>query len=405
MQVNLIYYLTATLLGGLHALEPGHGKTVVAAYLIGSKGRKMDAVVLGLVVTLTHTLSVILLAIAAKVASTRITLTEEALHGYLGIVAGLMILAVGIWMLVQRIRGREPFHFHSHDHGHGHSHSHDPLQSHSHPHDHHHEEDHDHHHYHEGHHLEIHGDLHSHSHDHGDHSHGHSHDHDHTYNHAHGHDLLHRHSHDDSRGSNPGDVHHHDHYHEGHEVETDDSVHSHDHSHGHSHDHDHTHNDESSEGHSHPHDHSHEHDGEHNHREGHDLATHSSSHTHVHPHNHDHGNNPHSVDMREGKRVSFWQLFLLGVSGGLVPCPAAIAILLAAVGAGRLGEGLTYILLFSLGLAAVLIAIGIAVVSAGSFASRFLDAKRFARKVAIGGAALVTFIGCLTLVSSVRHLI
>ncbi len=109
--------------------------------------------------------------------------------------------------------------------------------------------------------------------------------------------------------------------------------------------------------------------------------------------------------MREGKRVSFWQLFLLGVSGGLVPCPAAIAILLAAVGAGRLGEGLTYILLFSLGLAAVLIAIGIAVVSAGSFASRFLDAKRFARKVAIGGAALVTFVGCLTLVSSVRHLI
>jgi len=286
MQVNLIYYLTATLLGGLHALEPGHGKTVVAAYLIGSKGRKIDAVVLGLVVTLTHTLSVILLAIAAKVASTRITLTEEALHGHLGIVAGLMILAVGIWMLAQRIRGREPFHFHSHDHGHGHSHSHDPLQSHS-----------------------------------------------------------------------------------------------------------------------HPHDHSHEHDGDHNHREGHDLATHSSSHMHVHPHNHDHGNNPHSVDMREGKRVSLWQLFLLGVSGGLVPCPAAIAILLAAVGAGRLGEGLTYILLFSFGLAAVLIAIGIAVVSAGNFASRFLDAKRFARKVAIGGAVLVTFIGGLTLVSSVRHLI
>lgn len=109
--------------------------------------------------------------------------------------------------------------------------------------------------------------------------------------------------------------------------------------------------------------------------------------------------------MREGKRESFWQLFLLGVSGGLVPCPAAIAILLAAVGTGRLEEGLTYILLFSLGLAAVLIAIGIAVVSAGNFATRFLNAKRFAGKIAIGSAALVTFIGGLTLISSIRYLI
>jgi nickel/cobalt exporter len=103
--------------------------------------------------------------------------------------------------------------------------------------------------------------------------------------------------------------------------------------------------------------------------------------------------------------VGYWQLFLLGVSGGLVPCPAAIAILLAAVGAGRLGEGLTYILLFSLGLAAVLIAIGIVVVSAGQLASRFLDAKRFARKISIASAVLITCIGGFTLLSSVRHLI
>ena len=100
MQINIIYYLTATLLGGMHALEPGHGKTVVAAYLIGTKGKKIDAVILGLVVTLTHTFSVILLAIAAKVASTKMTLTDESLHGYIGLVAGLLILAVGIWMLV-----------------------------------------------------------------------------------------------------------------------------------------------------------------------------------------------------------------------------------------------------------------------------------------------------------------
>ena len=101
--------------------------------------------------------------------------------------------------------------------------------------------------------------------------------------------------------------------------------------------------------------------------------------------------------------MGYWQLFLLGVSGGLVPCPAAIAILLAAVASGRLGEGLTYILLFSLGLASVLIAIGIAVVTAGKFASRFLDAKRFARKMSIGSAALITLIGLVTVVNSIRH--
>lgn len=291
MRVSIIYYLTAITLGGFHALEPGHGKTVVAAYLIGTKGRKIDAVLLGLVVTLTHTFSVILLAIAAKLASTRLTLTEESLHGYLGLVAGLLILAVGMWMLVGRIRGKEPFHGHSHDHGHAHSHDHN----------------------------------HSHNHD-PFHGHGHSHPHSHEDDHEHTHDL------------------------------------SHDHGHGHSHDHN-------------------------------------------HGHNHGHVHDLQSVGVQSEQRVGYWQLFLLGVSGGLVPCPAAIAILLAAVGAGRLGEGLTYILLFSLGLASVLIAIGIAIVSAGKFASRFLDAKRFARRISIGSAALITLLGLVTFVNSVRHLI
>lgn len=314
MQVNIIYYLTAILLGGFHALEPGHGKTVVAAYLIGSKGRKSDAVLLGLVVTLTHTLSVILLAIAAKLASMKITLTEESLHGYLGLVAGLLILAVGIWMLIGRIRGKEPFHFHSHDHGHGHSH------------DHNHSHDEAHHHDHEQHNPDTHV-LHTHSHEHDlAHDHGHSHDHNNTHNYNHEHDPAHDHGH----------------------------MHTHDHNHA---------------------------------------------------HNHEHENDQKNIDVQGKQRVSYWQLFLLGVSGGLVPCPAAIAILLAAVGSGRLEEGLTYILLFSLGLAAVLIAIGIAVVSAGKLASRFLDAKRFARKISIASAALITLIGVATLLNSIKHLV
>ena len=309
MRLNLIYYLTATVLGGMHALEPGHGKTVVAAYLIGTKGRKIDAVLLGLVVTLTHTYSVILLAIAAKIASTQFTLTEESLHGYLGLVAGLLILIVGAWMLVGRIRGREPFHFHSHDHGHGHSHNHNSIRGHGNPHNH------------------SHDTGHSHNHN---HTHDHDHDHDHNHDHSHAHHESHNHDHDDH------------------------GPHSHDASHAHTHEH------------------------------GHKLA---------------------GVDVHGEKRVGLWQLFLLGVSGGLVPCPAAIAILLAAVGAGRLGEGLTYILLFSVGLATVLIAVGIAVVGAGKLASRFLDAKKFARKISIASAGIITVIGLVTLVNSLRHIV
>jgi nickel/cobalt exporter len=89
----------------------------------------------------------------------------------------------------------------------------------------------------------------------------------------------------------------------------------------------------------------------------------------------------------------------------LVPCPAAIAVLLAAVAAGRLAQGLTYILLFSLGLAIVLIAIGLTVVGAGKVAARFLDAKRFARKVAIASAAIITVIGVVTVLGSLRHVL
>jgi len=103
------------------------------------------------------------------------------------------------------------------------------------------------------------------------------------------------------------------------------------------------------------------------------------------------------------RRSSYWQLFLLGVSGGAVPCPAAIAILIAAIGVGKIGEGLTYILLFSLGLAAVLITIGLVVVSAGRVASRLLDSRRFAQKISIASAALIVLIGLVTLYGSIVH--
>lgn len=94
-------YLGAVTLGALHAFEPGHGKTLIAAYMIGTKGRAIDGMLLGLIVTFTHTFSVILLGIVARLLSTSYSETE--LHAWLGLFSAILILIVGIWMLKQRL--------------------------------------------------------------------------------------------------------------------------------------------------------------------------------------------------------------------------------------------------------------------------------------------------------------
>jgi len=257
-------YGAALLLGAAHSLEPGHGKTVVAAYLVGSRGRSLDAVILGLVVTFTHSFSIILLGLLAK-ASSRF-FTDQELHGYLGIVASLIILGIGIWLLRTRwLALRDPSRAHGHSHlfGGGHHHH--------------------------------------------DHSHGHRHDHDHTHAHAHGDAPVH----------------------------------------GHSGDHDHDH---------------------------------------------------------DGKRqLGPVGLILLGISGGIVPCPAALAILLASASVGDIGKGLGLVLIFSLGLAISLMAIGLAVVNGVRVFSRFIDTERYAPKIAFASACIVTLVGVVTLWSSLTH--
>ena len=87
-------------LGALHALTPGHGKTVVAAYLVGSRGTAWHAVVLGSVVTLTHTGSVFLLGIITLAASQYILPTS--IIPWLEIISGLMIVGLGFYLLWQR---------------------------------------------------------------------------------------------------------------------------------------------------------------------------------------------------------------------------------------------------------------------------------------------------------------
>ncbi len=246
-------YAAAFLLGVAHSLEPGHGKTVVAAYLVGSKGRNIDALILGLAVTFTHSFSIILLGVLAKLSAQYFT--DQQLHGYLGIVASLMILGIGLWMLKVRWRDlRDPAHAHHHSH------------------------------------------------------------------------LFHSHSHD-----------------------------------------------------------SHSHDGHHHH------------HDHDHPH-------PHSHAPADGKPLGLAGLVLLGMSGGIVPCPAALAILLASVSAGNLGKGLALVVVFSIGLACSLVAIGLIIVNGVRATQRFLNTEAYAPKVALASALIVTTVGIVTFWSSLSHL-
>jgi ABC-type nickel/cobalt efflux system permease component RcnA len=102
-------------LGALHALSPGHGKTLVAAYLVGSRGTVRHAVLLGGIVTATHVSSVVVLGLVALWASSAVV--PERLTPWIALAAGLLVLAMGGWMLARRLRarGRTAHHHHHPD--------------------------------------------------------------------------------------------------------------------------------------------------------------------------------------------------------------------------------------------------------------------------------------------------
>src|SRR5262249_40944974 len=107
-------------LGAFHALTPGHGKTIVGAYLVGARGTWRHALFLGLVVTATHTLGVYALGVATLVASAWIL--PERLLPTLSAVSGLLVLAVGASL--PRSRLASALHGHAHDGHHHHHHRH-----------------------------------------------------------------------------------------------------------------------------------------------------------------------------------------------------------------------------------------------------------------------------------------
>lgn len=274
MQADLMIYLGAMALGALHAFEPGHGKSIIAAYMIGTKGRAIDGIILGFIVTFTHTFSVIILGIIAKMLSH--SFTDAQLHVWLGFFSSLLILGVGLWMLRERMA--------HHDGGHTHFHFFCKEEA--------------------------------------------------------GQD------------------------------------HSHDHSHSHSH---------------HQHDHDHDHGKAHHHDNG-------SAHIHGQQ------KPPFEITGEDG-RVNRWRLLMLGISGGIVPCPPAIVALLAAIGAGRTAEGLTVAIFFSLGLGLVMMTIGVVLSQAGRLTRKVSDNLPLARKLGILSALIITVLGCVTLFHSVMGML
>lgn len=131
--LGLLALLLSLLLGAAHAALPGHGKTVMAAYLAGRRGRLRDAVIVAVTVTATHTAGVLALGVLITLTT---SLAADVLIGWLGVASGLIIALIGATLLRTALRHRHGSrpptsgpghgdghgHEHEHEHGHGHGH-------------------------------------------------------------------------------------------------------------------------------------------------------------------------------------------------------------------------------------------------------------------------------------------
>jgi ABC-type nickel/cobalt efflux system permease component RcnA len=127
--VIMVSLLVALFWGAAHALTPGHGKAIVAAYMVGTRGTARHALLLGLTVTFTHTIGVFTLGLVTLGLSEFIV--PEDLYPWLNLASALLVVGVGLAVLRSRLRGRladahHHHHHHHHHHDHDHEHSHAP---------------------------------------------------------------------------------------------------------------------------------------------------------------------------------------------------------------------------------------------------------------------------------------
>ena len=127
----LIALAIAFLWGGLHALSPGHGKTIVGAYLVGSRSNAQHALFLGLIITITHTAGIFALGLVT-LGTSQFILTEQ-LYPWLSVFSGVLVTVIGLNLFISRLQGTQVWS--SHDHVHSHQHSHDLHHHHHHVHD------------------------------------------------------------------------------------------------------------------------------------------------------------------------------------------------------------------------------------------------------------------------------
>jgi ABC-type nickel/cobalt efflux system permease component RcnA len=137
-----LFVPSAILLGALHGLEPGHSKTMMAAFIIAVRGTVAQAVLLGVSATISHTAIVWIIALLGLHFGS--AYNTEAIEPYLQLVSGVLIVLVAIWMMAQTWHHSHHSHSHAnknhhghnhnhtHDHHHDHTHAHDDLQNHSH---------------------------------------------------------------------------------------------------------------------------------------------------------------------------------------------------------------------------------------------------------------------------------
>lgn len=279
----LFSLLAAAALGAIHSFSPGHGKAIVGAYLVGSRGTPRHALYLGLIVTATHTAGVYALGLITLFASRYIL--PEQLYPWLGVISGVLVATIGMRSFISRLggwrAGRPAFSFNNFG---------SPVPA-----------------------LAA-ADSHS-------------------------HDGIHFHSHSSNFQVETAREH------------TDVAeVHRHDH-----HDHNFLTEEEESE--------------------------HAKSHIPV---------------VMAGAALRWQSLVSLGVSGGLLPCPSALVVMLSAIALGRVGFGLILIVAFSVGLAGVLTLTGISLLYAGKYATRLFSGGRsgwFLRVVPILSAFVVSLLG------------